>query len=97
MNSLSNCLIEYQRTHDLRKLHIGAGTLTLEGWLNTDVHPAGASNYLDATKRFPIADGTFDYVFSEHMIEHVPYCSGMTMLAECFRIARPGGKIRPDR
>jgi predicted SAM-dependent methyltransferase len=46
------------------------------------------------TRRFPFEDNTFDYVYSEHMIEHIEYDSALFMLRECFRVLKPGGKIR---
>ena len=56
--------------------------------------------YLDARRRFFFTDKTFDYIFSEHMIEHVPHSGGLAMLAECRRVLKPGGRVRiscPDR
>jgi SAM-dependent methyltransferase len=85
----------YLATHEVRKLQIGAGFNSLPGWLNTDLAPKSASViYLDAAKPFPFADGTFDYIFSEHVIEHIPYPQGLSMLKECFRVIKPGGRIR---
>jgi predicted SAM-dependent methyltransferase len=84
----------------MRKLHIGAGPHLLEGWLNGDIEPwflghlRNHSILLDATKRFPFADDTFDYIFTEHMIEHVDYSDGFRMLQECYRVLKPGGHIR---
>ncbi len=49
---------------------------------------------MDVTIQFPIEDQTFDYVFSEHMIEHISWCDGAFMLRECYRILKPGGTIR---
>jgi predicted SAM-dependent methyltransferase len=49
---------------------------------------------MDATRRFPFADETFQYIYSEHMIEHVPYEKGTYMLRECCRVMRRGGAIR---
>jgi predicted SAM-dependent methyltransferase len=78
-----------------RKLHLGTSHSVLSGWLNTDVIPvAKGVLYLDATRRFPIADNTFDYVFSEHMIEHIDHQSALAMLEECRRVLKPGGKVR---
>jgi predicted SAM-dependent methyltransferase len=86
---------EYFRTHELRKLHVGAGFTTLEGWLCTDLEPRyNSSVFLDATKPFPFEDATFDYVYSEHMIEHIPWTDGLFMLSECFRVLKPGGSVR---
>jgi predicted SAM-dependent methyltransferase len=49
---------------------------------------------LDVTKRFPLPERAFDYVFSEHIIEHVSYLDGVSMLRECLRVLTPGGRIR---
>lgn len=85
----------YVASHPVRKLHLGAGPGSPQGWLSTDVTPqSDAVVCLDATERFPIADGTFDYVFSEHMIEHLSWPAGLAMLRECNRVLRPGGTIR---
>ena len=65
------------------------------GWLNTDVLPTSRKvAYLDATRRFPFNDDVFDYVYSEHMIEHIEHEGAVFMLRECFRVLKPGGKIR---
>ena len=77
------------------KLNIGAGDNPLAGWHNTDLHPQSPEvERLDATRPFPYMDETFDRVFTEHMIEHVPYAAGRAMLAECHRVLKPGGRIR---
>ncbi len=79
----------------LRKLHIGCGRNVLEGWLNSDLYPrAKTILHLDATRPFPLEDDWLDYIFSEHMIEHVPYSEGVYMLGECHRVLRDGGSVR---
>ena len=88
-------IARYLASHQIRKLHIGCGKNILAGWLNTDLEPRNSDAVrLDATGRFPFADATFDYIFSEHIIEHLTFRDGQRMLAESFRILRPGGKIR---
>ena len=85
----------YMKTHTTRKLQIGAHVCVLPGWLNSDLYPQSISCIaLDATKTFPIPDASFDYVFSEHQLEHITYKQAAFMLSECRRILRPGGKIR---
>src|SRR5262249_42487295 len=85
----------YLKSHQIAKLQIGASNNILDGWLNTDVFPARSGVvYLDATRRFPFDDETFDYVMAEHVIEHIDYSAGQAMLKECFRILRPGGRVR---
>ena len=79
----------------MRRLQLGAGTEPLAGWLNTDLEPSGPQvAYLDATRPFPFAPATFDYVFTEHQIEHVELEQAFAMLEECFRVLKPGGTIR---
>ncbi len=78
----------------MKKLNIGCGDHPLEGWQNGDIALPIGAGYLDATKRFPFRDGEIDRIFSEHMIEHVPFAGGKAMLAECYRVLAPGGRIR---
>jgi len=85
---------DYLQSHSVRKLQLGAGGIDPKGWLNTDIEPTSNEVYLDATKRYPFPDGSFQYVFSEHLIEHVPWEAGVAMLKECYRVLAPGGKMR---
>jgi predicted SAM-dependent methyltransferase len=92
----SPAIIEaYMRTHPIKRLQIGAGASRRPGWLNTDIEPGeGGLAYLDATKRFPFEDSSLDYIFSEHVIEHLTYDEGKFMMAEAYRVLVPGGKMR---
>lgn len=85
----------YFAKHEIRKLHIGCGENTHSGWLNSDFFPYSDNIlHLDATDTFPFENDMFEYVFSEHMIEHVSYSNGLVMLSECHRILKNNGKIR---
>jgi predicted SAM-dependent methyltransferase len=85
----------YLAQSKIKKLHIGCGKNVLPGWLNMDALPLlPDALYLDATRRFSFKDEVFDFVFSEHMIEHIAYHHGLNMLAECRRVLKPCGKIR---
>jgi predicted SAM-dependent methyltransferase len=88
-------LNNYLKQHQVRKLQIGSGFNILSGWLNSDYQPVPKDQLrLDATKPFPIDDNEFDYIFSEHIIEHIEYADGLSMLNECFRVLRHNGTIR---
>jgi predicted SAM-dependent methyltransferase len=85
----------YLSVNRIRKLQVGTGENSLEDWINSDIDAYSNNKiYLDASTPFPIEDSTFDYVFSEHMIEHITYQEGLKMLSECYRILFPGGKLR---
>ena len=86
---------QYLQSHSVRKLQIGSGFNHIPGWFGADISPSSDDvAYLDAAKPFPMADGTFDYVFSEHMIEHISWQEGLLMLRECLRVLKPGGVLR---
>ena len=86
---------EYLNNYRIRKLNIGCGENTLQGWLNSDCYPKSDKvMYIDATKPFIFKDNQFYYIFSEHMIEHISYQHGMQMLKECYRVLKSGGKLR---
>jgi len=85
---------QYTSSGSVKKLHLGCGSHVLPGWLNTDWNSSNSVAYLDFTKRFPFNNDTFDYAFTEHGIEHIPYTLGQRMLREVFRVLKPGGKIR---
>jgi predicted SAM-dependent methyltransferase len=77
------------------KLHIGCGWNVLPGWINCDFRPRRSDVIpVDVTKGLPFPDGIVDYVFHEHVIEHLNRADGLKLLQECFRVLRPGGKIR---
>jgi predicted SAM-dependent methyltransferase len=84
----------YLGRETVRKLHIGASDKSLPGWLNTDIerHPGVA--YLDCTRPFPFESDTFDYVYSEHFIEHLERDQGVACLREVLRCLKPGGVFR---
>jgi predicted SAM-dependent methyltransferase len=85
----------YLEAHSSRKLQLGAGPNILPGWLNTDLFPESREIvFVDAATPLPFDDCSFDRVFSEHLIEHLEYRQGALMLRECFRVLRPGGRIR---
>lgn len=85
----------YFATYRVRKLHIGANDMVLDGWFNTDVLPiARGVYYLDVTERFPFPDSCFDYVSGEHLIEHLSWNEALFCLRECFRVLKPGGRLR---
>ncbi len=90
----------YLEGQHVRKLQIGTGPNPLPGWLNTDLLPDTYPEhrdeivFLDAARSFPFDQMTFDYVFSEHQIEHIPEPAAHSMIRECFRILRPGGRLR---
>lgn len=81
-----------------KKLQFACGTTSLKGWLNSDLSSkeyfARRRLYIDVTRPLQIADNTFDFLYAEHLIEHLTIENGQAFLKECHRILKPGGVLR---
>ena len=87
----------YLRNHDIVKLQVGSGTHILPDWLNTDKSVSGCragAVYMDVSKRFLLPDDSVDYVYSEHLFEHLTLSQAKNMLNECYRVMKKDGIIR---
>lgn len=88
---------QYMESHETVKLQIGCGPHPLPGWLNSDISYTPCRKgalYLDAGKPFPFPDHSIDFIFSEHVFEHLTYAQGRNMLQESFRVLKASGTIR---
>jgi predicted SAM-dependent methyltransferase len=86
---------EYISSHQRRRLHLGAGRMYMKGWLNTDLSGNGLNfAKIDVTKPFPLPDSCIDFIYTEHMVEHLEYKFFVHMLSECRRVMRTEGVIR---
>lgn len=93
-------IASYLQNHHIAKLQIGCGGNLISGWLNTDVSikrcrrgTVYAVN-MDAGEPFPLPDASINYIFSEHLFEHLPFPQAVNMLKECHRVLKPHGVIR---
>lgn len=83
---------------DSRKLNLGAGRWHEPGWEVVDLYadPWFIDYRIDLRGEYtlPIASGCTELVFSSHTIEHMSDSSVRRLLAESYRVLRPGGVIR---
>lgn len=80
--------------HQAQKLHLGSGSIHLDGWLNIDIDSPHADLNLDLRCPLPCADDSVKFIFSEHFIEHITRRESVQLLRECRRILVPGGVLR---
>ena len=72
-----------------RMLNLGSGGRRHGGMLNLDVTPVTGPDVVGDGFRLPFAEGTFDAIFCEYVIEHVPDPEGF--LAATARHLKPEG------
>jgi predicted SAM-dependent methyltransferase len=77
------------------RLHIGAGRVRLEGWVNIDLQPLpGVDVVADVTKGLELEDERAEAIYAEHFLEHLPLDAALDFLLEAYRVLRPGGWMR---
>jgi len=75
------------------KLHLGCGTVHLDGWVNID--RAGAADLrLDVRKALPFGDGAARLIYHEHLMEHLTVDEGVRCLHDWYRLLESGGVLR---
>ena len=88
-------VFSYLKNNQAPKLHLGCGPYVMKEWLNTDIQcKSPGICYLDAGKNYPYPDESFEYIYSEHLFEHLSIKEQIVMLQECFRILKKNGYIR---
>ena len=74
-------------------VNVGAGTVVLRGWINTDVRWR-SDMYLDLTKPWPVPPGSVDRIYADNVIEHFSLEAARDVLRHCYSALRPGGAVR---
>ncbi len=84
----------YFSNNEIKKLQLGSGPFPMEGWLNTDLRHNQNTAWMNAAETYPFTNESFDYIFTEHLFEHLTFEQESIMLQQSFRVLKKGGKIR---
>lgn len=86
----------FQAIRFKRYLDIGCGWKTHVHMINLDWqwHPKIDICWDVAKKGLPIPRSSLDGIYSEHCLEHHHPSTIFYLLSECYRVLRPGGKLR---
>ncbi len=73
----------------------------LKGWLKKILPTSSradkfrSARHLDLRKKkWPFASGSVDGIYGSHVFEHLTREAGEHVLRECFRVLKPGGRLR---
>jgi predicted SAM-dependent methyltransferase len=78
-----------------RMLNLGCGERYHPDWINVDMAAAGPGVIVANLRRgIPFPDGDFGVVYHSHLLEHLQRRDAEQLIAECFRVLRPGGVVR---
>jgi predicted SAM-dependent methyltransferase len=72
---------------------VGAGSTSLPGWLNTDID-GSAAYVLDATRRWPVPEGSVAYIFRDNFIEHMTLPDVRAFLMNARGAMAPAARMR---
>ncbi|HSX29867.1 MAG TPA: methyltransferase domain-containing protein [Candidatus Saccharimonadales bacterium] len=79
-------------------LNVGCGTDYKKGWVNVDNNSDNNIKQLDLNwdlrNPLPYKDGSVDFIFNEHLIEHLTVEEGQAVLKDLMRVLKPGGVLR---
>lgn len=77
------------------KLHLGCGSHILSGWTNLDGQAGvGVDLVRDLHVRLnDVESGSCAWIYTSHVIEHVYPDKLAGVLADCWRMLEPGGKL----
>jgi predicted SAM-dependent methyltransferase len=81
------------------KVHVGCGAVRFEGWVHLDAAYWGGKFdpsliVWDVRDGLPFPDGSCQFIYSEHLVEHLPVETAELYFRECYRVLIPGGVVR---
>lgn len=76
------------------RLNIGCGDVYFDGWVNIDRDSPKADLKMDIRAALPYEDNGVDFIYNEHLIEHLTVQEGVAVLSEFYRVLKPGGVLR---
>jgi predicted SAM-dependent methyltransferase len=89
---MTEILYKFSGKTDLR-LNLGCGRNIKTGWVNVDF--AERENELDIvcdlSKEFPFDESSCSYIYSEHLIEHLEWLDGHTLIKNVLRVFKREG------
>lgn len=79
----------------MKKINLGSGPHTKQGWDNLDIEPHPGVTVTDLSQAQLLYENeSVDFAFSEHFVEHITKPQFIALLKEVYRVLKPGGIFR---
>ena len=76
-------------------INVGCGGTYHADWINLDVASSDPNvRIIDITRGLPFADDSASVCYSSHVLEHLDKNKARVLIAECYRVLKPGATIR---
>lgn len=76
-------------------VNLACGGSFHKDWVNVDIAPVSEEVLkVDLNETLPWHDGSFQFVYHSHFIEHIGHTQAKSFIKECYRILAPGGIMR---
>lgn len=95
-NTLQQQIERYHRwPQKKRLLNLGCGSHWHRDWLNIDIAPTVPQVIAcDLRQDWPLPRDFFDMVYHSHVLEHMDFHQGKSLLQKCLQVLKQGGILR---
>jgi len=74
-------------------LNLGCAGTRIKGFCNIDASPRALCDVVARIDRLKLSPDSVGTIYSSHVFEHIPRAQAATILAEWYRVLKPGGKL----
>ncbi len=94
-NNFNEPIPVYTKNSDGIKVHLGAGEINLQGWINIDANKKSHTHIIDKDFQLNnILDQTLSEVYLCHVLEHFSFNESSLLINKIYKKLKKGGIIR---
>ena len=87
-------ILNQKKDGEGKRLNLGCGGKTLEGYVNCDVVKTQYADEVFALTNIPYSDNTISSIYCEHVLEHLSHQESNQAVFEMSRVLQPGGELQ---
>ena len=74
-------------------LNLGSGSTRIKGFCSIDANPRSACDVIAHIEQIKLPSDSVGAIYNSHVFEHIPRAEAARVLAEWYRVLKPGGKM----